>query len=780
MYKVYTKDPLAKINLGIRHRLAPLLDNNRNKIELMNSLLFALPGTPVIYYGDEIGMGDNFYLGDRNGVRTPMQWSPDRNAGFSQANPHQLYLPVIIDPEYKYEAVNVENQNKNPNSLLWWMKRVISMRKRYKAFSRGTIKFLNSSNSKVLAFLRTHEEETILVITNLSRFSEAAELELEGFEHRIPVELFSQNKFPVIKNDPYLFTIGPHGFYWFLLEKPEVEIEQISEDLPVAMEAKNWEEVFVAKQRQLLEDKLLVKYIRKCRWFGGKARVIQKLELVHNVPVPIKGTPASIVVFRVHYNEGLPEMYLLPLSFIEINEEDEFRNSFPQSIIASISIQNKKGYLFDAVYSEPFRDALFDMMSKKKRLKGDNAELSLYIQKDVKTNGKSLNSKVLNAEQSNTSIIYGTSYFMKLYRKIDNVINPDLEITRFLTEKAMFPHVPKFIGALELKPGGADSMILGMMQELVANQGDSWEYIGDSLKRYFERVASKVQFENIPEVIGNLVEPAKFDDIPEELQNLIGGAYVERVNLLGQRTGEMHLALNSRTKEPDFEPEAFSLHYQRSLFSSLTSLVRGTFQSLEKNLSKLSDASKAEAKEIIGMKGEILDRLKLIFAEKITTMKIRTHGDYHLGQVLFTGKDFVIIDFEGEPARAFSERRLKRSPLRDVAGMVRSFHYAAYNALFQLQGVKDEDKVQLENWAEQWYHYISGFYVASYLETVDGSDFIPKEKKHLDILIQTFLLEKAIYELNYELNNRPDWVSIPIRGIKYIMRRQLNGEEKRK
>src|SRR5688500_9995327 len=207
MYKVYAKDPKAKINLGIRHRLAPLMDNSRAKIELMNSLLFSLPGTPVIYYGDEIGMGDNYYLGDRDGVRTPMQWSPDRNAGFSQANPQQLYLPVIIDPEYKYEAVNVETQEKNPNSLLWWTRRVINMRKRFKAFGRGKIRFLAPENTKVLAFMRTYEEENILVVCNLSRFPQAVELPLDEYEHYSPVEVFGQNKFPHITKEPYLITL---------------------------------------------------------------------------------------------------------------------------------------------------------------------------------------------------------------------------------------------------------------------------------------------------------------------------------------------------------------------------------------------------------------------------------------------------------------------------------------------------------------------------------------------------------------------------------------------
>ncbi|MGV3589989.1 MAG: maltose alpha-D-glucosyltransferase [Adhaeribacter sp.] len=776
MYKVYTKDPLAKINLGIRHRLAPLLDNNRSKIELMNSLLFSMPGTPVIYYGDEIGMGDNFYLGDRDGVRTPMQWSPDRNAGFSKANPHQLYLPVIIDPEYQYESVNVENQQKNTNSLLWWMKRIIGMRKQYQAFSRGKIKFLNSSNAKVLSYLRTYEDQTILVIANLSRYSEAAELPLEGYENYVPKELFSQNKFPEIKSDPYLFTVGPYGFYWLLLEKQQVDEEIVADDAPLALEVKNWEEMFSGRRQQVLLDKAFPNYFRKCRWFGGKARVIQKMEVVHHVPISLKNENAGFLIIRVNYNEGLPELYQLPVSFAEQTEEQDLRNTCPQSIIAAVSVGDRRGYLYDAVYSSTFRGALFELMAKRRKLKADSGELNLYVQDNIKKAGDTVNSKVLSAEQSNTSIVFENAYFMKLYRKLDSVINPDLEITRFLTEVAHFEQVPKFIGAIELKQGNGPSMVLGMMQELVPNQGDAWAYFGESLKRYFERVVSQENLQNLPPTLGSLSAPATFDQIPEVYQNILGGAYVERVNLLGQRTGQMHLALNASPQTPDFDPEPFSLHYQRSMYSSFTSLVRGTFQSLDKNLKKLPESVRVEAQEIMGMKNNILEVLKEIFAEKITTMKIRMHGDYHLGQVLFTGKDFMIIDFEGEPARAFSERRLKRSPLRDVAGMIRSFHYAAYNALFQQQGVRKEDMAVLENWAEQWYHYVSGFYLDAYLNTVKGSDFIPAEKRHLDILIQTYLLEKAIYELNYELNNRPDWVTIPIRGIKYIMRRHLDGD----
>jgi maltose alpha-D-glucosyltransferase/alpha-amylase len=355
-----------------------------------------------------------------------------------------------------------------------------------------------------------------------------------------------------------------------------------------------------------------------------------------------------------------------------------------------------------------------------------------------------------------------------------------VEISQYLTDKATYSQTPRFIGAIEHQLPRQASISIGMMQEMVPNQGDAWEYFGDSLQRYFERVLTDSNFKNITAPVGSLLEPVSFEDTPALLQNLIGGAYVERVRLLGQRTAELHLALAAHPDEKNFEPEAFSLHYQRSLYSSLQSLVRGSYQSLEKNIKNLPADIRAEVEEVLHMRNDILKNMQRIFAHKIDTDKIRTHGDFHLGQVLFTGKDFVIIDFEGEPARSFSERRLKRSPLRDVAGMIRSFHYAAYNALLKHPSVREEDTPYLIQWAEQWFHYISGYYLKSYLEYTAGRNFIPKKKEDFDTLLQVFLLEKAVYELGYELNNRPDWVIIPIKGIKSIMSKYLNSQEQSK
>nr|MBI1229389.1 maltose alpha-D-glucosyltransferase [Cytophagales bacterium] len=773
MYKMYTKDSQAKINVGIRHRLAPLLENSRTKIELMNVLLFSLPGTPVIYYGDELGMGDNFYLGDRDGVRTPMQWNPNKNAGFSDANPHKLYLPVIIDPEYRFESINVEAQQLNSSSLLWWMKRIIHMRKQYKAFGRGNISFLRPANPKVIAFTRIYEDEIILVVANLSRFSQAAELELEDFEDYFPMEMFSHNKFPRITDRPYLFTLGPHGYYWLVLQKEQDYSEDRAKQPLVKLN--HWNDLFVEKNLQRLERELLPSYIKECRWFGGKSRIIKTVSLKSMATIGETKLAARWTILEIQYTEGSSDKYQLPLGFVQASTEDDLSYLDRKGIIGKLAIGEAEGYLIDAVYDEDFRNAIFSYLKKGRKIKVNTDQLVFQPtpRSDIK-NDKEIHSKILSAEQSNTSIIYNGKYFMKLYRKVDNTINPDVEITRFLTEKTNFKYVPNFLGDISLFHKDKSSTVLAMVQEAVPNQGDAWEYINDSLKVYFEKVQVLPKTEKIPVVTRDITTPIHFSEISELVRDLIGVAS-ERILLLGKRTGEMHQALVSDSGDKNFDTEGFSLHYQRSLYSSLQSLTRGSFQSLKQNIKNLSPEIREEAEEVLQMKEKVLRVFKRIFDHKITTLKIRNHGDYHLGQVLWTGRDFVIIDFEGEPAREYSERRLKRSPLRDIAGMIRSFHYASYSTLLKSEFNKDRKNEELERWSEVWYRHITGIYLKGYLEQVSDSNLMPKDSADFKILLETFLLEKAVYELNYELNNRPDWVLIPLRGIKTILT-QYNDE----
>lgn len=772
MYKVYVKDPKARINLGIRHRLAPLMGNNRKKIELLNYLLFSLPGTPVLYYGDEIGMGDNYYLGDRDGVRTPMQWSSDRNAGFSEANPHKLYLPVILDPEYHYEAVNVELQSWNTSSLLWWMKRLINKRKQYKPFSRGDMKFVSSENPKILAFTRTYEEQTMLVVVNLSRYTQPVELDLSEFGGYNPVEIFSKNKFPVIKKESaYFLTLGGHDCLWFILEQSQSMLSE-KQILPF-LELNSWKELLNKEVVTHLETKIFPAYMMQLRWFGGKGRVIENMEIVNHAVVGLPKYNAVFFLIQVTYQSGLPDIYQLPVTFARKTLAKKLQEACPKAIISQMKINGVEGVLYDALYGAPLQDAMIKFMAIRHQIKLRNSHLIFSANERLQTpvdGQEKLKPKVLSGEQSNTSIIYGNRFFLKIFRKVDRAVNPDLEITRFLTEHTNFGNIPAFVGSIEWKYD-TDSLVVGMMQEMIESSGDAWVTMLDRLNDYNESilVSNKALLSN--EKTGSLMEPVSYEFIPPEFKELMAASTAEQARLLGIRTGEMHLALASGSAFPDFRPEPYSLHYQRSLYAGLQSLVRGTFLNQSKNLQKLDEEVRKEAEAVLGMKEDILQVLRRIYGKKIDVIKIRIHGDYHLGQVLFTGKDFVITDFEGEPARSYSERRLKRSPLRDVAGMIRSFHYAAYGSLVLDNHIRKEDFNKLVPFVEHWYHYMSGFFMKAYLETVGASPFIPKNKEDLETLMTTFLLEKAIYELNYELNNRPGWVMIPLRGIKTLMKK---------
>ncbi|MDH4161601.1 MAG: maltose alpha-D-glucosyltransferase [Nitrospirota bacterium] len=776
MYRVYARDQRTRINLGIRRRLAPLIGNSRRKIELMNILLFSLPGTPVIYYGDEIGMGDNYYLGDRNGVRTPMQWSADRNAGFSQANPQRLYLPVIIDPEYHYEAVNVDTQERNTSSLLWWMKRVIAMRKRYKAFTRGETEFAASDNPKVLAFVRSFGDERILVVINLSRFSQMVELDLAAYSGHVPIEVFSQNRFPLIKDSPYVLTMGIHDYFWFVLQKETVAAGTMEERrLPELAVKASWTAVLEGRQRTRLEEDALPAYLRSVRWFGGKARNLQRVKIIDTIPLDREESAARILLLETFYTEGVSDTYLLPLAFAAGDRSAQIAAELPHASVARLSVDDQPGLLYDAVYDESFRANLLKMMAAKRRIHGRTGQMVMLPGRRFRSltagQGVTVSSQVLKAEQSNTSILYENTLILKLYRRLDEGLNPDPEIVRFLTERAGFEGTPAFGGSIEFLKRGAEPMVMGHLQQFVPNEGDAWTYTLDAVHQFFERVLSEAaEGRDIPSLPSSLLDMNP-SALPKKLQDLIGGIYLDTASVLGRRTGQLHKALARGTGDPAFEAEPISTLYQRSVYQSMRNQTRRVMQLLQKNAKKLPEDLQKRAAALLGNEKDILSVFQSLLASKVTAVKTRFHGDFHLGQVLRTGKDFYIIDFEGEPARALSERRLKRSPIRDVAGMIRSFHYAAHSALRSYGSIRPEDIVGLEAWAEAWYVAVSGIYLNSYLFTVEDADFVPRDRKEFEVLLRCFLLEKAVYEVGYELNNRPDWVTIPMRGIERLLKR---------
>jgi len=775
MYRMYAKDPTARINVGIRRRLAPLLNNNRGKIELMNILLFSLPGTPVIYYGDEILMGDNHYLGDRNGVRTPMQWSADRNAGFSRSNPQKLFLPVIIDPDYHYESINVENHERNQSSMLWWMKRVISMRKRFKAFSRGTIEFLDSENPKILAFIRQYEGESILVVVNLSRFSQVVTIDLSRFDGHIPEEVVSGNKFPEISTSPYVLTLGFHDYYWFLLQKPKVPVVSMTKNnIPTLTATTRWQAAFHGKVVDKLEREILPQYIEGRRWFGGKARVIQQVKIVEHIPVGGE-SGSELALLDIRYSQGANEMYILPLSF-STDKKSEILKNTPHAVVAYVNVGNTEGVLYDGAYDPALRAHLLTLLAKKQTFKGERGQLVAYtgsVMKGKKPADLPLHdSQVIKAEQSNTSLIYGREYFLKLFRRLDEGINPDLEIGKFLTEHAGFANTPAFAGGIEYRRPGTEPIVLAILQRFVPNEGDAWSFTLNATRSYLDNVlAHKNDIGTLPTLPSSLLDIANHDT-PPLLRELIGAVYVEMATLLGKRAAELHRALATPTEDSKFAAEPFSLLYQRSLYHSMRTLTKRVFETLRKSTKRLEEPVKANAESVLKLENMIIKQFAALFERKISAMKIRIHGDFHLGQVLYTGNDFNIIDFEGEPTRAVSERRLKRSPLRDVAGMIRSFHYPAYSILFTNKGFTAEDVQFLEPWAELWYKAVAGVFLKGYLQHVEGAPFMPREKSELHLMLNAYLLEKAIYEVGYELDNRPDWLIIPLHGIRHLMKEE--------
>jgi maltose alpha-D-glucosyltransferase/alpha-amylase len=759
MWRTYAKDVKARINLGIRRRLAPLLDNHRGRIHLMNGLLFSFPGTPIIYYGDEIGMGDNIYLGDRNGVRTPMQWSADRNAGFSRSNPQQLYLPVIIDPQYHYEQVNVEAQQSNQYSLLWWMKRLIAMRRRYKALGRGSMEFLHSENRKILAYVRKYEDEIILVVANLSRLVQCFELDLSQYRGMVPVELSGGTKFPGIGERPYFLNLGPFAFYWFALKR-EVAAEVTTQDAPL-IAGRTWEEIFATRNREAV-DRALAAYLPTRRWFGGKSRTIATVSVRDAVELP---NDERLAIIDVEFTEGEQQAYLLPLGVANVRREQDQARNVP--VIARL---RDGAVLYEPVQEEGFANVLLDTVARKKTLKGQYgvvAGISTRAFKELRGT-EDLDTHVLGVEQSNTAITYGQSLFLKLFRKLEPGINTDFELTRFLNEETNFTHTPRVAGTLEYRDERTNTpTTVAIMQGFTPNSGDAWAYTLDSIGRYYDKLLSDPDTaERIKHAIPkeNVFALAR-KPLPDIARSTIG-SYLADAELLGQRTAQMHAALASRSDNAAFAPEPFTPHYQRSIYQHMRTQIVQTLQVVRKRAKE-----REEYGELLAHEDKLHETVRRVMNGKTDAARIRIHGDYHLGQVLYTGNDFVIIDFEGEPARPLSERRLKRSGLRDVAGMLRSFHYAPYAVVFGAAPgsyVRPEDMSRLETGARFWHAWVSAAFLRAYLAESakpGHAKHLPTDAESLETLLSAYLIEKALYEVTYELNNRPDWVRIPLRGI---------------
>ncbi|MEJ2515254.1 MAG: maltose alpha-D-glucosyltransferase [Gammaproteobacteria bacterium] len=751
LWEYYAADRRMRINLGIRRRLAPLMARDRRKIELMNGLLLSMPGTPVLYYGDELGMGDNIYLGDRDGVRTPMQWTPDRNGGFSRTQPQRLYLPAIQDPLYGYQAVNVESQEADPSSLLNWTKGMLRVRQEFQAFGRGSLEFLYPGNRKIFAYLRQYADETILCVVNLSRTAQAVELDLSEFSGRVPIELSGRTAFPPVGDLPYLLTLPGYGFSWFaLVESAEAPnwYSEAPEPMPSFLTLvlrKSLEELTTDKNRRMLEEEILPDYLPKHRWFPGKDRAVESVSLDDTLVLPGPGDPQLLCLLSVR-QDGETARYQLPLAVTW--DEAALR---PGSATLSWTLARTRrfryvGALHDAMFSDEFACRLLQLMrgelptDERLVVAGWDALKDLALGEDTEV-------RRFGVEQSNTSVVVGGRVALKLFRKLAAGIHPELEMVRYLTHEAGFRNTPALLGSVEMTDATGQPTALAIAQEYLFNQGDGWQYVTNYLDRELEARAM-----GRDQASGEL--PAV--DHEENLQ------LIER---LGQRVAEMHVALARPTPDPAFSPKRSTAKDAQAWARNARRQSREAFSALRRIQPSLEGPTAERAKALLERQKDVDAFIRAAAAGRPDVLIARLHGDLHLGQVLVVERDFYIIDFEGEPARPLDARREKSSALRDVAGMLRSFDYAAWSAAFEFSRRQPNAGQASRQDAMAWRDAAQARFLAGYRSGIGDCGVWPDSDAEGLRLVELFLVEKALYELAYEAANRPAWLDIPLAGL---------------
>lgn len=757
MYKTFAKDPRKRVNVGIRRRLFPLFAGDTRTIELLNFLLFSMPGTPIVYYGDEIGMGDNYYLGDRDGVRTPMQWSPDKNAGFSATDPQKLFLPVIIDYNYHYTTVNVENHERNPSSFLWWKRRVIAKRSKYKAFGRGAIKFINTSNPKILAFVREYQEETILVVVNLSRYSQHVELDLHEYAGAVPMEVFSRNDFPVISQEPWSFSMQFKNYFWFELRKPDKELSFApiqKEHINVSQQS--WNAMDTRLQNTLKAP--VFDFIIKSKWFIGNAKKLRDIHILDVIPVPRKKDRPYIFLVQFDLIEGNKDTYLLPLSLATNNKSTDIKARYPESVIAEITYEQEDAIIYDGIYDSYVQEELFSVIRKRSKLKGLHGEIegsSGSRLRRLSEEDLPLLPHVLAAKRSNVSVSLGDHYFFKIYRSLQEGENPDVQILKNLTRHTDFKNIPPYTGRLDYHTPGSEPTSLALLVDLIPNVGDAWQWAQTSIESFFDKILSQKEEyskKNIPagEMMEELTEPF----------------FLEMLGLMGQRTAQMHKSINSIKATHDFEPEPFSLLYQKSLYQALRTFVKRTFGYVQKNMNKLPEDDQKYLQQALKKEDQYFLYLQQILEkEKLHTWKTRIHGNFKLDKLLFTGKDFIITDYEGEFENPMSVRKLKHCPLKDVASLLSSFHYAIHTGYYQRKEFVPVNENYLRPIMQKWFEKITQTFLDAYLAEAKTGGFIPKDPQQTQNLLNLFMFEKAVMEIRNFLDNEPESVIIPVNTL---------------
>ncbi|MFO1110247.1 MAG: maltose alpha-D-glucosyltransferase [Bradyrhizobium sp.] len=737
LWSTYANDPRARINVGIRRRLAPLMDNDRRKIELMNSLLMSFPGTPIIYYGDEIGMGDNIYLGDRNGVRTPMQWTSDRNGGFSRADPARLYAPMIMDPVYGYEAVNVEAQSRSLGSLLSATKKLIAVRKSTAAFGRGSMVFVRPENRAVLAYVRQYRDEVILCIANLSRSAQATELDLSAWKGRIPLEMLGRSRFPAIGELPYMITLGPYGFYWFQLQPPDKSEPERPRAVPefetlVVPVGSTW--VSLARERGMFERDVLPGHLARTRWYPERSpRTIQPM-LVSAIPFCDIGDNRPWVAFFEAKQRGQSARYVLPMQIEWVRFDREHYN--PRAL-AAVRQGAREGTLLDVATDAIFIGLM--LRNLRGRLTVDESEQGLKL--EFRPTGKFDDSMVrepvrvrgFESEFPASSALVDDSFAFRLYRKLEPGVQPAIEMGRFLTDVADYPNAPALLGTAELIERDGSRSTLATLHTQVQNQGDAWTVTSAYLDRFVEEQ--------------RLLHDGDSEEQPTQLRQM---------TQIGRRLAELHLTLAADTVESSFAPEAVrDSDWQRwgqeivdSIRRALDvlQLYRGSLAEADRSLIERFAAQEAGMQELPGRLPPIDHPL----------LAIRHHGNFALGQLLIVKDDVYITGFEGEAGRSLAQRRRKMPAVRDVAGLIHSIDAAADAALQRALKVASDDQGRLALKLGEWRDRAVEAALSGYREAMTDARLWPDDPWAVQRLIDFFRLEKALYEIEYETAHRTD------------------------
>ncbi len=749
LWSTYAADPRARINLGIRRRLAPLMENDRRKIELMNSLLMSFPGTPIVYYGDEIGMGDNIYLGDRNGVRTPMQWSPDRNGGFSRCDPARLYAPPVMDAVYGYESVNVESQSRSLSSLLNWTKKLIAVRKSSHAFGRGTMAFVRSTNHAVLAYARVHEGQVILCVANLSRSAQATELDLSQWKGRSPFEMLGRSAFPDIGELPYLVTLGPYGFYWFELREKPVSpnvAPVIVPDFQTLVIPAGSTIASLTRTKAVFERDVLPSFLARSRWFPERSARAISTQVTAVVPLSSEQQSRPWLVLYDAKLHGGTERYSMP---VRIVWERLDRRHFNPKALAAVRQGAREGTLIDVATEQQFIAKLLSDLRASAVLEEGDYRIRFKPTDRLQTieDTPVENVRAVETEQSNSTALVDDRYVAKIYRKLENGLNPEIEIGRFLTDIAGFSNTPALLGSVELTGPDTETAV-AIVHAFVENQGDAWTLTGAALDRFVEGQS----------LIGTT------DTNPADDEK---AAYQRYMTQTGKRVAEMQIALASRNDIEDFRPVAATDADTTKWIDNI--LLRSGRALARLENTKVNPADAPLVEQLLQQRGTLPDRLNSLLPPPEQIFNIRHHGDFHLGQILIVKEDIFIIDFEGEPRRTLPERRMKAPAARDVAGLIRSIDYSVKAALERSLKVKADDSGQLQAALTQWRDESAQSFLTAYRAAMSDARLWPSDSTAANNVLQFFLLEKAFYEIEYELAHRPDWLRVALSGALRVL-----------